>query len=211
MTRSIRAMLLEEKPNLYPLTVHEYHKMIELGVLPEGEPYELLDGMIVRKERNALGEDPMTVGRGHAWAIRALTRLNADLSPRGCFMQIQLPITLPLLHEPEPDAAIIIGTEEQYAEKHPFARDVLCVIEVADSSLNRDRNIKLPIYAEAEIEPYILLNLQQDRAEVYRQPNRHERTYAPPELLGLEQALSLPVAQGEALVVPVKMFFPPPR
>ena len=50
---------------IVPLTVDQYHRMIEAAILPEGEPIELIDGLLVRKDRSAVGADPMTVGHAH--------------------------------------------------------------------------------------------------------------------------------------------------
>src|SRR5687768_5094446 len=90
-----------------PLTVQQYHRMIETGILPEGEPIELLDGLLVRKDRSRTGEDPMTVNPDHSGAVDRLNALNPKLGRLGCYMRIQQPVTLPPNNEPEPDVAIV--------------------------------------------------------------------------------------------------------
>lgn len=192
----------------FPLTVRQYHKMIEQGILPEGEPYELLDGQIVRKNRAAAGEDPMTVGHGHTWVVEELAELNARLRKLGCHIRIQQPISLPPRDEPEPDGAIVSGARDDYRGKHPGAEDVLCVIEVADASLKHDRTVKLRTYADAGIAQYVILNLRDRAAEVYSQPMSGRHRYGQSVTLSGSQKLTLPAPRGRVLTIPIKRLFP---
>src|SRR5688572_16842164 len=116
--------LLDDRAQLLPLTVDQYHRMIESGIVEEGQPYELLNGCVVRKDRSAAGEDPMTVGNQHAWAVKNLAKLSRKLEAFGCHLQTQQPISLPPDDEPEPDGAIITGAEDDYRDHHPGAADV---------------------------------------------------------------------------------------
>ena len=75
-TYATNVVLAGQQAQLWPWTVEQYHHLIDIGILPEGEPYELLDGQLVRKDRSATGADPMTVSTEHAWVVRKLTRLN---------------------------------------------------------------------------------------------------------------------------------------
>ena len=120
-----------------PLTVEQYHQMIEHGILPEGEPIELLQGQLVEKDRSATGEDPMTVGHGHSWVVTELESLGPKLRRLGCHIRVQQPVSVSPIDEPEPDAAVVLGLNALYRQRHPKAADVLCVVEVADSSLQR--------------------------------------------------------------------------
>jgi Uma2 family endonuclease len=197
---AIAQELLDPRTRLRPLTTDQYHQMIRDGVLEEGEPYELLDGHIVRKDRSKEGEDPMTVGYDHAWVIRKLTRLGRQLEPFGYYMQVQLPITLAPDHEPEPDGAIVKGTEDDYRHRHPSAADILCVIEVADASLRRDRTTKQRIYADAGIEDYILINRPQRTIEVYTQPQVGHGRYGQSNTLTADQSFCFPAAARNVTV-----------
>jgi hypothetical protein len=192
----------------FPLTVRQYHRMIEQGILPEGEPYELLGGQVVRKDRSARGEDPMTVGHQHAWVVKTLGKEGRKLEKLGCHLQTQQPISLPPRDEPEPDAAIIVGSEDDYMDRHPAAADVLCVIEVADASLLNDRTIKLRAYADAGIPMYIIINLPDRMVEVYTEPLKGKHRYGQSVTLGLSDKLTLPGTRGRQLTVPVKRLFP---
>jgi Uma2 family endonuclease len=203
--------LLDDRAIFMPFTVDQYHRMIEDGVLPEGEPYELLDGYLIRKDRSAAGEDPMTVGPEHSVGISNLNDLNPKLRRLGCHMRIQSPVTLPPWNEPEPDAAIVLGDQRGYTGRHPGAADVTCVIEVADSSLRRDRTIKLGIYAGSGIPCYIIVNLPDRAVEVYTQPfNGKGRIgrYGRSVTLTGRQIVELPAAGGKRLSVAARRLLP---
>ena len=100
----------------------------------------------------ASGEDLITVGLEHALIVKRLAKLTTAFEPRGCHVISQQPITLPPRDEPEPDATIVRGTVEDYTDHHPGPADILCVVEVADSSLARDRGYKLQLYANAGVD-----------------------------------------------------------
>jgi Uma2 family endonuclease len=187
-----------DRAQLWPWTVGQYHELIKTGILPEGEPYELLNGQLVRKDRSAAGTDPMTIGHEHAWVVRKHTQLNPRLTRFGCHMQIQLPVTLPPLDEPEPDAAVVTGSEDDYRHCHPRAADVNCVIEVADASLRRDRGAKLSVYANGNIGTYVIVNLPDHVIEVYSEPMPGTGSYG--------QRVTLTAA--DKLAVPAKHLLP---
>lgn len=170
MNAALLRELDPDRTTLFPWTVELYHRLIDQGILPEGEPYELLDGVLVRKDRSSRGEDPMTVGRPHAYAVHALARLATGLEGTGTFLMTQSPIVAGSTHEPEPDAAVVLGSNNAYRDHHPQAADVLCAIQVADSSLRRDRGVKQRIYAEAGIPQYVIVNLADRVIEQYTVP-----------------------------------------
>jgi Uma2 family endonuclease len=102
-------------------------------------------------------------------AVLRLQRLLPQFEAFGCFLQVQQPITLPPNNEPEPDLSVIRGSIDDYAQRKPSAADIIFVLEVADSSLNRDLNTKLRVYAAAGIAEYIVVDLQNDIVIVHRQ------------------------------------------
>jgi Uma2 family endonuclease len=210
MTTAILDELAANPKLAYRHTVQEYHQMIAAGTLEEGAPFELLDGQVVRKIRSAAGEDPMTVGDDHAWAVNALTNLSHRLSQLGCHIRIQQPINLPPQDAPEPDGAIVVGSFEDYPT-HPGAADVLCVIEAADASLRRDKGYKRELYARHGISTYVILNLLESVAHVYAQPVKAKCSYGHTEILSLKQTLTLPTPKGKGLVVSVRRLLPPTR
>lgn len=202
--------LADDGAILFPLDVDRYHRMIESGILPEGEPFELIDGCLVQKDRSAVGEGPMTVGLGHAWVISELGDLTPRLRRMGCYMRVQLPLALPPFDEPEPDGAVVRGSNRDYRDRHPGAADATCVIEVADSSLLRDRTIKLRIYAAAAIPIYVIINLVDRVVEVYSEPmgKGSRARYGRQETLSGRQKVLLPAGRGRFLRVPVASLLP---
>ena len=208
MTTAMIQELSEHPELLYRHTVDEYNQMLASGAIEEGAPFELLDGRIVRKIRNASGENPMTIGTGHATVTTRLADLNAALKPLGCYMRVQLPVSLLQYDMPEPDGLIARGTDADYMQHHPVAADVLCIIEVADASLQRDRGSKMEIYANSALPMYIIFNLTQRVVEVYTEPVKDEGRYAKLATLSLEQTIAFPTAFGQPLAVPVKQLLP---
>ncbi len=202
------AELMDGRTHLMPIDVEQYHDLVAAGVLPEGAPYELLDGVVVRKDRSHVGDDPMTVGHEHAMVIMRLTELGGRLKAAGAHIRAQLPVTLPPYDEPEPDGAIVVGKFEDYAERHPGADDILCVIEVADASLSRDRSVKARIYADSGIPQHIIVNLPDRAIEVYTEPLRGKGRYGRSETQVPGQRVSLPVRGREFVTVPVRSLLP---
>ena len=133
--------------------------MIKAGIVHEGASIELIDGVLIHKDRSASGEDPMSIGKEHRLVVSLLGRLDADLAQRGYHMQIQNPLSLSPYDEPEPDGVILRGGPRVYTDRVPGAADAGSVIEVADSSLAYDRKTKLALYARAGIAQYVIVNL----------------------------------------------------
>src|SRR5438105_15846329 len=114
-----------------PLTVEQYEQMIEGGILYSGEPIELIDGLLIPKDRSKAGEDPMSTGDEHAFVIDELAELKPQMPP-GCYFRTQQPIRLPPHSEPEPDGSIVRGKSTDYRRRKPGPADIVVVIEVAD-------------------------------------------------------------------------------
>ncbi|WP_428936760.1 Uma2 family endonuclease [Fontivita pretiosa] len=192
----------------YRLTVAQYNRMIRAGLLPEGAPYELIDGVVLRKDRSAVGEDPMTVGTRHTWVVQKLMDLNPRLRKLGCHIRIQQPVQFPPRHEPEPDAAIVRGSPDDYRDRKPLGADVTSIIEVAEASLDFDRTVKLPIYAAGGIGQYIIINLVDRRIEVYQNPDKRHRRYHELTLLERPARLTLVTPLGKGLTLPARNLLP---
>lgn len=168
-----------ETPPLVPISVSQFQRMIQSGILREGDPIELIDGLLVRKDRSARGENLMGHNPRHALLVSRLMRLLAPLTVSGeCFLRVQLPVVLTEFNAPEPDVALVVGTEEDYTDRHPGPTDLLLVIEVADSSVTTDRSTKQRLYATAGISRYWLANIPEARVEVYEQPDIAAGAYA---------------------------------
>lgn len=141
-------------------TVAEYERLAEIGVLTPDDRVELLEGWIVPK---------MSIDPPHAVAIELIDDLIVPLLPAGWRRRIQLPVRT-FDSEPEPDVAVVRGTPRQHSGRHPDPKEVGLIIEVADSSLGRDRGTKARLYARAGIPVYWIVNLIDRQIEVHADP-----------------------------------------
>lgn len=192
-----------EAPRLVPLTVEQYHVMLEKGILRDGDRIELVEGLLVRKNRAAAGEDDKTHGTRHAFVLTRLVRLERALDPLGCPLRVQLPVTLSNVSEPEPDIAIVKGSPESFADRHPGPADVAVLIEVADSSLGYDRGAKLRVYASAGVPVYLIVNIPEQQIECYEKPVPSEGRYSQRADYRTGEKLSLPLVAGSTLPLAV--------
>ncbi len=198
----------ERNAEVMRITVDQYHRMIETGILSEGTPYELIHGLIVRKDRSAVGEDRMTVGREHVWCVKTLGRLDKKLERLGCHMQLQSPVIMSEQDEPEPDGAILRGDIDDYKLRKPAAKDTLCIIEVAESSLPYDRTEKLTLYANSEVAQYIIINLPDRQIEVHTNPQPGKGHYGSAVTLRLADKVRFMVPGNRTLEATVKSLLP---
>ena len=148
------------------ITVNEYHRMIEAGILGEDEHVQLITGMMVAMTPQ---------GRPHARIIQRLNRLLVRVVGDDLEVLTQLPLTLLDDSEPEPDLAVVRAEEAQSREHHP--RTALLVIEVAGESLRLDRKSKAALYARAGIPEYWIVNLAESTVEVHREPDPTTDSY----------------------------------
>jgi len=144
-----------------PFTVDTYQRLGELGVLREDERVELVAGQVVA----------MTpIGPAHWSCVNRLTTLFAPLAGPMATLSVQNPLILETHDAPQPDIAVLQPRADGYRAKRPGPADVLLVIEVADSSLVYDRDVKIPRYARAGIPDVWLVDLTGERIEVFRDP-----------------------------------------
>ncbi|MEL7036212.1 MAG: Uma2 family endonuclease [Cyanobacteria bacterium J06592_8] len=155
-------------------TVEDYHRMVEVGILQPDESVELIAGQIIRII------SPQ--GRPHSSAIRRTRRLLEKALGEQVFVQTQLPIQLNNYSEPEPDVAVVRPDSRDYIDHHPTASDVYLIVEVADSTLKKDRDIKAKEYAASGIEDYWLLDVENRQLYVFQDPTSE----------GYQQQLILP-------------------
>ncbi len=176
-------------------TVAEYHRMAEVGILGEDSRVELIRGQIV---------DTAPIGAPHLGMVNRLTRLLPSvLSGRG-MLSVQNPVRLDDGSEPEPDVVVLRPRADDYQTATPCPSDVLLLIEVADTSLDDDRAIKVPLYAENGIAECWIANLVDRLVEVYRQPRNGG--YAEVRREGHGKVLDIALLPGVAL--PVGDLFP---
>ncbi len=143
------------------LTVSEYYKMAEYGILKREERLELIQGEIILKTK--------TTARHASIVMRLHTFLN-KIEEDKYIVSVHTPITSNEFSEPEPDLAILHFRADFYEEKHPEPKDILLVIEVSDSSLGYEREVKKPLFAAAGIPELWIVNIEEAKVEVYKNP-----------------------------------------
>ncbi|MEM6562683.1 MAG: Uma2 family endonuclease [Planctomycetota bacterium] len=195
-----------EDGTLRRFTVEDVIKMVETGILPEDGTYELLDGLVVRKLRGSDGNDGMTIGDGHRLAVNVLTELAGLFRPHGCFFQIQQPVQVGERSMPEPDACVVRGNFRDFSSRRPTGPDLLCVMEVADTSLLRDRTGKLALYALAGVPMYVIVDLPTRCVRVHEAP-KPDGDFARLNTLQPGDTLQLPTATDVTIDVPVSELF----
>jgi Uma2 family endonuclease len=144
----------------FRFTVDQYDQMIETGILTEDDRVELIRGEIVPK---------MPSGPRHAGIIKRLIRLLGPQMLGRAILDAQNPVHL-ADSELEPDVAVLAPNADDYEGSHPGPRDLFLLFEVADSSLDRDRDEKASLYAENGISEYWIVNLDDDIVLVHRNP-----------------------------------------
>ena len=145
-------------PDVYRFTIDEYERMA--GLLDDAR-VELIDGYLVRK---------MPKKPPHIWSVRCIVEAMPSLLPPGWTWWKEDPIRIPDFDEPEPDVAVLRGSAGDYRGRIPGASDVALLIEVAETSLVRDRGEKLAAYARGGIPVYWIVNLIDRQVEVYTGP-----------------------------------------
>ena len=143
------------------LTVRDYHRLGEAGVLGENDRVELLEGQLV---------DMSPIGPRHALTIDVLNRLLPVALGEQAWLRVQNPIVLNDDSEPQPDVTIVRYPWRGFPDAHPQPPDILLLIEVADSSLEFDLGAKLELYARAGIREFWVVDLTSNRVLVHRNP-----------------------------------------
>lgn len=159
--KSIPNLTLTVEPTVVKYwTVQDYHRMSEMGILAPDERTELMNGQIVLKASKS---------PAHVFALRLLAiALETLLANQPFFVRTQDPIQLNDWSEPEPDLMIVRGTVLDYADRHPGPSDIELVVEVADSTLKSDCEIKDKLYAQAGIADYWVLDLKKRQLHIFR-------------------------------------------
>jgi Uma2 family endonuclease len=141
-------------------TVEDWHQMIAAGLFRDDQRLELLEGEIF---------EMTPIGPPHTSVVDRLTRLCTSRLGSRAIVRIQGPVLAGPVSEPEPDVSLLRDRRDFYREQHPQPREVLLVIEVADTSLAYDR-AKLRIYAAAGMAEVWIVDLEGERVEIYRAP-----------------------------------------
>jgi Uma2 family endonuclease len=142
-------------------TVSDYHRMAEVGILDENDRVELIEGEIV---------DMTPLGRRHQARVDQLAELLIRGLGERAIVRVQGSIRLGERSEPQPDLVVLRRRADFYADADVGPPDVLLVIEVADTSLAHDRDVKVPLYNRAAITEVWLVDLNGENVTVYREP-----------------------------------------
>ena len=148
--------------NLRLWTVEEYHRMAEVGILQPDEPVELIAGQIIKKM------SPQ--GTPHATTITLARLLLESRLGQQVLVRTQLPMQLSDRSEPEPDVAVVMPDALRYLDHHPRPLEVYLIIEVADSTLRRDCNLKAQDYSASNISDYWVIDINNRQLHVFREP-----------------------------------------
>jgi Uma2 family endonuclease len=142
-------------------TVDEYYRMADAGILGPEDRVELIDGEIIEMS---------PIGSRHLGCVNRANRLFALAFRERVVVSVQNPLQLSNYTEPEPDIVLLKPRSDDYAGKKPLAEDALLVVEVADTTLRYDRDVKVPRYAAAGVPEVWIENLVDDLLLVYRDP-----------------------------------------
>lgn len=183
---------------MWKFSLEQYQQMIANGTLGEDDPIELLEGWLVTK---------MPKNEEHIYSTEEAAELLRDLLPIGYFVRRQDPIVTSD-SEPEPDVTVIKGNRQEFEKKKPTPNEVVLVIEVANSTLKRDRTAKQRIYATAAISNYWILNLQDRVLEVYTNPLPTKKHYADKTIYDETSTAPLIIEGKELAQIPVKDLLP---
>jgi len=138
-----------------------YHKMAESAIFQESDRLELIKGEIIEMS---------PVGLRHASCVKKLNYLLTKKLGDQIILGVQDPIVLTNNSEPQPDLVILKYRPDFYANEHPHPQDILLLIEVSDSSIDYDKNVKIPLYAENQISEVWLVNLNDNCVEIHQKP-----------------------------------------
>ncbi|HLO85156.1 MAG TPA: Uma2 family endonuclease [Nostocaceae cyanobacterium] len=142
-------------------TVEQYHQIHEAGILTENDRVELINGEIL---------EIAAIGKLHAAYVDCISNLLYASLGRKVIVRVQNPIIVSNLSEPQPDITIVQFSSDFYRSGLPQPNDILLLIEIAGSSIEYDRDVKIPLYAESGILEVWLVDINQQIIEVYRQP-----------------------------------------
>lgn len=175
-------------PRRHRYTRAEYYRMAEAGIFGEDDRVELIEGEII---------DMAPAGSQHAGTVKFLAKALQSAVADQAIVSVQDPLCLDEFSEPEPDFALLRPRQDFYRCAHPRPQDVLLVIEVAESSLAYDRDVKLALYARHWIAESWLVDLEHRRLERFPDPvaGRYQRIEVPEDL----GRVPLPAPEGAEL------------
>lgn len=152
---------MESWPQRHRITVDQYHRMGETGVLAPDARVELIEGEII---------DMAPIGADHGSVVDQLTSLLVKAVGERAVVRVQGAVRLDQRSEPQPDVALLRPRADRYRGHQPLPQDLLLLVEVSDTTLRYDRDLKVPLYARHAIPEVWLFDLQQAHLLRYRSP-----------------------------------------
>ena len=150
--------------NIKRWSVEDYHKLSEFGLLDPNERTELISGQIVIMAAK---------GTPHVVTLQLLAQqLDNFLQDQSYFARTQDPIQLDDLSEPEPDLVIVKGDILTYTDHHPYPEDIQLIVEIADTTLQKDCEVKDKLYAQSNIAEYWVVDLKNRQLHIFQQPTQ---------------------------------------
>jgi Uma2 family endonuclease len=155
------SVAMEDWPRRHRITVEEYHRMAEVGLLAPDARVELIDGEII---------DMPPIGSRHAGTVRHLDELLHGVLAGRATISCQTPLQLGDLSEPQPDFTLLVRREDFYKQRNPNASDTLLAIEVSDTTLRYDLNTKMSLYARHGVPELWVVDVENKQLHVFRNP-----------------------------------------
>jgi Uma2 family endonuclease len=149
------------------ITVDEYYRMAEVGILPPDARVELIEGEII---------DMPPIGTGHGGTVMQINELLRDAARDRAKVLVQSALRLSDISEPEPDFALVKPRADFYKKKHPGPADTFLIVEVSESSLRYDLQVKAPLYARHGIPEYWIIDLPGRQVRFFRSPEAGQYT-----------------------------------
>jgi len=163
----------------HKITVKEYHKMAEVGILKPTDRVELIGGEIITMS---------PINNPHIGIINILNRMFIQQLGDQATISIQNPLQIDKENEPEPDIVVAKFRKDGYSKKRINPKDTYLIIEVADSSLKYDRSVKTKLYASANIKEYWIVNVKKQQIEQYTNPTGEK--YSTKKIIKLTQVIT---------------------
>lgn len=165
------------------LTVADFLRMGKAGILGENAPVELIEGDLI---------DMLPIGSRHAAVVGRLTHLLVQAAGDRAIVWVQNPISINEHTMPQPDVALLKPRADSYSSAHPRPGDVLLIIEVAETTLEYDIKVKLPLYARAGVPEVWIIDLASSQITCYRNPSKSTYTSTEPVSLAEVGLTALP-------------------
>jgi Uma2 family endonuclease len=189
-------MHMESWPQRHRITVHDYHRLAEIGVLAPDARVELIEGEII---------DMAPIGNDHQSIVDQLTRALVVTVGDRAIVRVQGSIRLGQWSEPEPDVVLLKPRPDFYRSEFALGTDTLLVIEVSDTTLRYDRDIKVPLYARHGVPEVWVVDVSGNALLVYGdlRDGKYERHVA------FDRPASVPVTELPGVTLDVAALFSP--